>query len=890
VDEHRRKVDEALRRAREIAGESGAPETEPLHVLIAVCESVDARVKEVWARLGRGQAATTRQLRESLSRREGRPVEKLSADVERLVDSAGRIARRRGAPAAEPVDLLEEMATHPTTAISRALESAGLAVDEVRRALAATAPTEPATTVLPAKPAVKSFEAIVAAADVAAVVSKDRFTLPVHLLLALAETGHPSVGEALKLARVDRVALDKAARAALGAHVAGVAPRADEEGFLMTSLRAGRAVSELVRIALQGDESGAPLRLLRLVVTCDDPIVRAALRGMNVDTLVKAAEARIAADRLPPPKPARPPASTPTLDQFGRDLTALAAKGQLGPVIGREEEIRLVARTLLRKQKSNPVLVGEPGVGKSSVVDGLALRLASEGGLPELQGIRIVELQAGNLVAGTKYRGELEERLRKILEEVRHEPNVVLFIDEIHSLVGGGAAEGTLDLSTLLKAPISRGEVRIIGATTKSEWNRLVERDAAFGRRFLAVEVREPSRDATLDILRGLRLAYETHHGLTIAEESLVASVDLSIRHLPERRLPDKARDLLDQACAQARIEAPGTTLTSEHVARAISEWTGVPAGRIEEREVVDLGGLEERLGRRVFGQDEALCAVSSAIRRSRAGLGKPNRPIGVFLLLGPTGVGKTELAKALAESLFGSERSMIRLDMSELQEEGSVSRVVGAPPGYVGHERGGLLTDAVRNRPYSVVLLDEIEKAHERVFDAFLQVFDDARLTDGKGVTVDFRNTVILMTSNAAPSEAGRVGFKAVDERIDLRRGLAGLFRLEFLNRIDDIVRFRPLGRAEVRRIIDKQVEGVAARLREQGISLHLAPEVVELLMAEGYDEIFGARAMERTVDQRVVRPLADHLVRGRPPSGTVIEAVVEGGAVKFREAVDAR
>ncbi len=646
---------------------------------------------------------------------------------------------------------------------------------------------------------------------------------------------------------------------------------------------------------------------------------------------------------------------TQTLDQFGRDLTAMAKEDKLDPVVGREKEIERVIQVLSRRTKNNPVLIGEPGVGKTAVAEGLAQRITS-GNVPEiLLDKKVVTLDMGSVVAGTKYRGEFEERLKKIIEEIRQAGNIIMFIDELHTLVGAGAAEGAIDAANILKPALARGELQCIGATTLDEYRKYIEKDAALERRFQPITVAEPTVEETIQILKGLRDKYEAHHRVRITDAALDAAARLSSRYITDRFLPDKAIDLMDEAGSRVRLQAfiappdlkdmekeleilqkekeaavdgqefekaaelrdqeqklraeleerreswkqrkSGVDLVvdEEVIAHIVSSWTGVPVQKLSEGESERLLKMEEVLHQRVVGQDEAIKAVSRAIRRARAGLKDPKRPIGSFIFLGPTGVGKTELARTLADVLFGSEDAMVRIDMSEYMEKFAVSRLVGAPPGYVGYDEGGQLTEAVRRRPYTVVLLDEIEKAHPDVFNILLQVMEDGRLTDAKGRTVDFRNTVLIMTSNVGLQAVGKdivMGFKTGEQEKsdygDMKKRITGelrrIFRPEFLNRIDETIVFHALTKEHIREIVGLMLKEVAARMAENDIAIDVSEPVKDLLAKEGYDEAFGARPLRRAILRLVEDRLSEELLRGtfQPGSKVLLELDETGNAIK--------
>ena len=626
---------------------------------------------------------------------------------------------------------------------------------------------------------------------------------------------------------------------------------------------------------------------------------------------------------------------TPSLDKFGRDLTAAAKSGELDPVIGRKQEIERIIQILIRRTKNNPVLIGEPGVGKSAIAEGLAQRIA-EGNIPELlREKRVVSLDLAGMVAGAKYRGEFEERFKNALKELMSDGNVILFIDELHTIVGAGAAEGSIDAANMLKPMLARGELQLIGATTLEEYRKYIEKDAALERRFQPVNVGEPSREETLEILKGLRDKYEAHHKVKITDGALQAAVDLSSRYIMDRFLPDKAIDLMDEAASKVRIamfvappdlrekekqleELKGekeqaidhqefekaaelrdrekalaaeiedtknswekergvskAEVTEEDIAGIVADWTHVPVTKLTEDESQKLLHLEEILHERVIGQDEAVRAVSRAIRRARAGLKDPHRPVGSFIFLGPTGVGKTELSKALAAAMFGDENAIIRMDMSEYMERHTVSKLIGSPPGYVGFDDGGQLTEKVRRKPYSVVLFDEIEKAHPDVFNILLQILEDGRLTDSRGRTVDFKNTVIIMTSNIGASRIGaksKIGFGQAEEdpsgyehmKEHMMEELKRSFRPEFLNRIDDIIVFHNLDEEDTLKIAALMLKSIAQRLTERNIHLSYTDEVVAKLAKMGFDAEYGARPLRRLMQQTVEDKLSEEILEG--------------------------
>ncbi|MBN3552886.1 ATP-dependent protease ATP-binding subunit ClpC [Fictibacillus nanhaiensis] len=640
-------------------------------------------------------------------------------------------------------------------------------------------------------------------------------------------------------------------------------------------------------------------------------------------------------------------ANTPTLDSLARDLTAIAREGTLDPVIGRAKEIQRVIEVLSRRTKNNPVLIGEPGVGKTAIAEGLAQQIINNEVPETLRDKRVMTLDMGTVVAGTKYRGEFEDRLKKVMDEIRQAGNIILFIDELHTLIGAGGAEGAIDASNILKPALARGELQCIGATTLDEYRKYIEKDAALERRFQPITVNEPTKDESIQILQGLRDRYEAHHRVTITDDAIEASVQLSDRYISDRFLPDKAIDLIDEAASKVRLRsytAPpnlkeleqkleevrkekdaavqsqefekaaslrdseqrlreelektkdvwkekqgkeNTEVTPEDIAQVVSSWTGVPVSKLAEEETERLLKMEEILHDRVIGQSEAVTAISKAIRRARAGLKDPKRPIGSFIFLGPTGVGKTELARAVAETLFGDEDAIIRIDMSEYMEKHTTSRLVGSPPGYVGHEEGGQLTEKVRRKPYSVILLDEIEKAHPEVFNILLQVLEDGRLTDSKGRTVDFRNTVVIMTSNVGASTLKRnrsLGFavhnegqKYNDMKSKVMDELKRAFRPEFLNRIDEIIVFHSLEKEHLLRIVSLMAESLKKRLSDQGIEIELTQAALEKITEEGYDPDYGARPLRRALQRKIEDRLSEELLRGNINKGQTVKIDVE-------------
>ena len=578
---------------------------------------------------------------------------------------------------------------------------------------------------------------------------------------------------------------------------------------------------------------------------------------------------------------------TRVLDQYSRDLTLLAASGSFDPVIGRDEEIRRSVQILSRRSKNNPVLIGEPGVGKTAVAEGIAAYIAGSDAPDSMAGKRLVALDLPALLAGTKYRGDFEERVKAVLKDVKKAGDVILFIDEMHTMIGAGSAEGAIDAANILKPALGRGEVQIIGATTPEEYRRHIEKDAALERRFQPVKVAEPSRSDSLKMLGAVRQGLEKHHGVKISDAALTAAVDLSARYINDRFLPDKAIDLADEAAAHIRVSGGGL-VTAEDIAGVVSLWTGIPVANLSADETKRLRNMESILHRRVIGQNEAVTAVSRAIRRGRVGLSDPNRPIGSFLFLGPTGVGKTELCRALAEAVFGESEAMIRLDMSEYMEKHAVSKLIGSPPGYVGYEDGGQLTERVRRKPWSVVLFDEIEKAHEDVWGILLQIMDDGRLTDSAGRVVSFRNTIIVMTSNVGAKSISdgrpRMGFtpdggdEAQLMRARINEELRRTFKPEFLNRIDETIVFRRLSRAEIRSIAERMLLTVAERFKALGMTLSVPDQVVDFLAERGYDEKYGARPLRRAIRSMIEDKAAELMLTDSLGCGDTVQARIDG------------
>ena len=856
----------------------------------------------------------------------------------------------------------------------------------------------------------KAQEAIIGAQTLADREGHPEIT-PEHLLLTLVEQQGGIVPEILRKMNIDPASLAAAVRTEVGK---SPSVHGGSQPALSSRLRQVTTAAEAEAERLKDQYVSTEHLLLAIAGETGRTATAARLlqqRGATKDAILQALTAIRGSQRV---TSQNPESTYQSLEKYGRDLTALARKGKLDPVIGRDEEIRRVIQVLSRRTKNNPVLIGEPGVGKTAIVEGLARRII-EKDVPEgLKDKTIFALDMGALVAGAKYRGEFEERLKAVLKEIAEsEGRIILFIDELHTVVGAGAAEGAMDASQMLKPMLARGELHTIGATTLDEYRKHIEKDAALERRFQPVLVGEPTVEDTISILRGLRERYEIHHNVKLKDAALVAAAVLSNRYISDRFLPDKAIDLVDEAASklrmeidsmpaeldevrrrvlqleierealrketdaaskdrlgklekeladlkeqQARLKAQwereketihgaadlkkqledarnglnqaerdgdyakaselkyaripelekriqlaesggqdGTgrmlklEVDEEDIAEVVSRWTHIPVSRLMEGEIQKLIRMEERLHLRVIGQDEAISAVANAMRRARAGLQDPNRPLGSFIFLGPTGVGKTELARALAEFLFDDEQAMIRIDMSEYQEKHTVSRLIGAPPGYVGYEEAGQLTEAVRRRPYSVVLFDEIEKAHPEVLNVLLQLLDDGRLTDGKGRTVDFKNTVVIMTSNAGShviAEASLKGGGQITEGVkrEVLDVLRSHFRPEFLNRIDEIIVFHALTREQMRAIIDVQLRGLVKRLEARKIHIDLTDRAKDLIIEEGYDPTYGARPLKRTIQRQVLDPLAMRVLQGDFREGDTVRVDVSGGQLTFNKA----
>ena len=733
----------------------------------------------------------------------------------------------------------------------------------------------------------------------------------------------------------------------------GLTPRAKRvvEIAMEDSMRGGYNYvgTEHLLAGILREGNNMAVRILRTAGVDARHLYTALMQKLNETPRGKAAEAKAASTAAREDNSGK----NKTLKEFTRDLTADARAGKLDPVIGRDEEIQRVIQILSRRTKNNPCLIGEPGVGKTAIAEGLARKIVMGDVPDDLLDKKILSLDLSGMVAGTKYRGEFEERIKKALEEVKKSGDVILFIDELHTIVGAGSAEGAVDAANIIKPALGRGEIRVIGATTLNEYRKYIEKDAALERRFQPVTVGEPSQEASLEILKGLREKYEQHHKLTITDEALEAAVSLSARYINDRFLPDKAIDLMDEAASRVRMETEEISpelksleekiaaltkdkeaaiakqdyetaaklrdieknyqdqidmerdkrrkntqqhrpVTAEDIAVVVSGWTGIPVTRLTEDEGQRLLHMEDTLHQRVVGQDEAVQAVARAIRRGRVGLKDPKRPIGSFLFLGPTGVGKTELCKSLAEAMFGDENAMIRIDMSEYMERHTVSRLIGSPPGYVGHDEGGQLTEKVRRKPYSVVLFDEIEKAHEDVWNVLLQILDDGRITDSQGRTVDFKNTVIVMTSNigakALTAASAKLGFSAEEHHHDpgaeeaferakktVMAELRQTFRPEFLNRIDDTIVFRSLTEQDIEEVARRMLRSVSARMEAMGIHLDASDEAVAELAKEGFDPKYGARPLRRAIQSKVEDAVAEKMLDGTFKEGDTAKLTVE-------------
>jgi len=786
-----------------------------------------------------------------------------------------------------------------------------------------------------------------------------------HLLLGLLKLGH---GVAVNV--LQRMGLDLESVRLEVEKLVGTGPDQKIMGTIPFTPRVKKvlALAQKEAKALNHTYVGTEHILLGLLREGDGVAARV-LKSFDVDLeqtrqeILRELDPNFAAQEEPSPgEPQEKPTpgrkaevKTPALKAFGRDLTEIARRGELDPVIGRRNEIERVIQILCRRTKNNPVLLGEAGVGKTAIVEGLAQEIAA-GNVPEiLRDKRLITLDLALMVAGTKYRGQFEERIKAVMDEIRRSRNVILFIDELHTIVGAGSAEGTMDASNIIKPALSRGELQCIGATTLNEYRKYIEKDAALERRFQAVRVDEPSPEETILILKGLRSKYEEHHKVEYTDKALDAAVRYSVRYITDRYLPDKAIDLMDEAGSRARIstmirppeikaleakieeikaakeqaiknqdfegaaamrdkekqakekleallrdwrttrEEKRVRVDEEDILQVVSKWTGIPLQRMEQGEMQRLLATESEMEKVIVGQREAVTAICKALRRSRADLKDPRRPIGSFLLLGPTGVGKTLLAKTLAEQLFGDSKSLIQLDMSEYMEKFNVSRLIGSPPGYVGYEEGGQLTEQVRRKPYSVVLFDEIEKAHPDVWNMLLQILEEGKLTDNVGRVVNFRNTIILMTSNVGSEiirRQGTIGFGPTSEELTYERirekildEAKRVFRPEFLNRLDDVIVFRPLNKADLIAILELEINKVLSRLQQRNIRLELDAAAKEFLVQKGYDPQYGARPMRRAVERYLEDPLAEEILRGTVHEGEPVQVTVEGDKLVFKQ-----
>ncbi len=637
-----------------------------------------------------------------------------------------------------------------------------------------------------------------------------------------------------------------------------------------------------------------PIHLLRSIVYNPSNFIWQAFTDFNID--IEILKSASIGEKVNMPAEGK----VGILMVFGIDLTQLAKEGKIEPLIGRQEELLKVVRTLTRKTKNNPILIGEAGVGKTAIVKGLALRIAQGNITSYLKDKKIIELNIAGIIAGTKYRGEFEDKLLRILDEAKRDKEVILFIDEIHTIVGAGSAGSALDVANIMKPLLASGEIKCIGATTIAEYRKYIEKDPALERRFLPLIINEPTEEEAISILNGLKERYEKHHGVVIATEAIVAAVRLSIRYIADRQLPDKAIDIIDEACSRVKIDdlnyygdtqdipLQDIIITEDVVAKVVSDWSGIPVKKPGQDEQERLARLEDELSKRVVGQDYAIKKVATVIKIARAGLRDPKKPFGVFLFLGPTGVGKTELAKALSDCLFGSEDALIRFDMSEYMEKHSVSKLIGSPPGYVGYEEEGQLTEKLRTKPYSVVLFDEIEKAHPAILDLFLQVFDEGRLTDSKGRAVDGTNAIFIMTSNIEidqDQKKKRIGFDISDhseiDEVNSKSLLKELFLPEFLNRIDEIIQFRHLETDDIVQIVLIMLEKLKSRLNAQNITIEFTDEVVNLLSEKGYDDQFGARPIARTIEQLISVSVSEIIISGKIKSGDRISIEAENGQI---------
>ena len=782
-----------------------------------------------------------------------------------------------------------------------------------------------------------------------------------HILVGLLDEQEGTAGKILEEFGVDREKLESLITKLIAP--SGVPVAEKSAGY---SPRAQKVREQAVKEAEKQKEDLAGTEHLLLAMLKETDCVGTRLlytMGVNIQKLYSAVLAAAGIDtnaipeelQMPKNQKGKQGSTTPTLDQYSRDLTAMAADGNLDPVVGRDKEIARLIQILSRRTKNNPCLVGEPGVGKTAIVEGLAQRIISSMVPESVKNKRVVVLDLSGMVAGSKYRGEFEERIRNVINEVRSNQGILLFIDELHTIIGAGGAEGALDASNILKPSLSRGEIQLIGATTLEEYRKYIEKDAALERRFQPVTVEEPSEEETIEILKGLRLYYEKHHGVVIEDSALEAAVKMSERYINDRFLPDKAIDIIDEAASKVRLGgyrmAPEVdamelelheiqkdkekavkqadlslakelqarqreieteiskykekeerrnkrkkiSVTEASVADIISDWTKIPVQRLTEGETKRLARLEKELHKRVIGQEEAVKAVAQAVKRGRVGLKDPNRPIGSFLFLGPTGVGKTELSKALAEAVFGSEQAMIRVDMSEYMEKHSVSKLIGSPPGYVGYDEGGQLSEKVRRNPYSVLLFDEIEKAHPDVFNILLQVLDDGHITDAHGRKVDFKQTIIIMTSNAGAQaiiEPKKLGFLSNnDEKQDYERMKSGvmeevrrLFKPEFLNRIDEIMVFHPLNKTHIKKIVNIMLKTLEKRCKEQlDIQLKITESVRDFLAEAGFDSKYGARPLRRAIQTKLEDPMANALLEGTIKRGDTVRIQLHQKEIRF-------